>query len=505
MKQKTLLFIICLMGALQGPLLKAQNSSAGQCYQVDYESWNAGTKPSIHINCGNNPVFNTGYELTMECWLRVHDGQWNQKLFGKLAGEGKFIGEGYVMGQQLQGIYSEFWVDQQNIEINSPQAYHNDSSWVHLAVTYTAYDQIKAYVNGHLVGQIAAPEAPLPSTDAPFIIGLAPWDLYSYMTFGDLDEIRIWNTTRTEAQIQESMHKNLRGDEAGLIAYYDFNNASGVQINDKTSNQNNGTVENADNDYWGFVDSYAPVASSEFSKLSDIQSLWYGRGDEYFYTAVSETGLSMISDIQAKSYAYALYGHDALEGISVDDLPAGIPYDFKRCARSWGVNAAGGVTSELIFDLEKAAGSGEQLPLSTDAKLYVLMGRTAADQAFTLLGCGQQIINGTVSFKNITLTDQYYTIGYSSEQIVTPFGMDEDLAFANTIEVFPNPAAHQVTIHGFRNAQIELLNTTGQVLAMRRNVTNRCTFSLTNLPEGLYLVHVIQGSQSATKQIVIKH
>ncbi len=38
---------------------------------------------------------------------------------------------------------------------------------------------------------------------------------------GDLDEVRIWNTARTQADIQNNMNNQLIGNEAGLVVYYD--------------------------------------------------------------------------------------------------------------------------------------------------------------------------------------------------------------------------------------------------------------------------------------------
>ncbi|KAI8900577.1 hypothetical protein BC833DRAFT_259882 [Globomyces pollinis-pini] len=52
---------------------------------------------------------------------------------------------------------------------------------------------------------------------------------------GSLDELRVWKTSRSEPQIQQTMYRSLRNDELGqLLLYYDFNrvfHANGQELN----------------------------------------------------------------------------------------------------------------------------------------------------------------------------------------------------------------------------------------------------------------------------------
>jgi hypothetical protein len=58
------------------------------------------------------------------------------------------------------------------------------------------------------------------------------WQPYN----GYLDEIRIWNVTRTTAEIRSTMMKELSGAESGLFAYYNCNETSGTTLHDAASN-----------------------------------------------------------------------------------------------------------------------------------------------------------------------------------------------------------------------------------------------------------------------------
>ena len=43
----------------------------------------------------------------------------------------------------------------------------------------------------------------------------------NYVT-GRIDELRMWNDVRTQAEIKANMHTELSGNESNLIAYYKF-------------------------------------------------------------------------------------------------------------------------------------------------------------------------------------------------------------------------------------------------------------------------------------------
>jgi regulation of enolase protein 1 (concanavalin A-like superfamily) len=62
---------------------------------------------------------------------------------------------------------------------------------------------------------------------------------------GLIDEVCIWNYARTVAQIQESMNHELRGTEAGLVGYWQFNEGQGTTAADSAPIPHNGTLVGA--------------------------------------------------------------------------------------------------------------------------------------------------------------------------------------------------------------------------------------------------------------------
>ena len=61
---------------------------------------------------------------------------------------------------------------------------------------------------------------------------------------GTMDEVRIWNVVRTQAEIQANMNVGLNPNSLGLVAYYKFDEGSGTTTADATANGNNGTLVN---------------------------------------------------------------------------------------------------------------------------------------------------------------------------------------------------------------------------------------------------------------------
>ncbi|PWU15579.1 MAG: hypothetical protein C5B50_15205 [Verrucomicrobia bacterium] len=59
---------------------------------------------------------------------------------------------------------------------------------------------------------------------------------------GDLDEVRIWNVARSQGAIQSTMHQTLVGNEAGLVAYWRFDEGSGGTTADATGKGNTGNI-----------------------------------------------------------------------------------------------------------------------------------------------------------------------------------------------------------------------------------------------------------------------
>jgi Concanavalin A-like lectin/glucanases superfamily/Secretion system C-terminal sorting domain len=91
-------------------------------------------------------------------------------------------------------------------------------TWFHVAVTFNASTgDMKLYKNGLLVNSATSVAG---YTETVLEIGRFAGANYFN---GSIDEVRIWDTERSIAQINAGKDCELMGDEPGLLAYYNFN------------------------------------------------------------------------------------------------------------------------------------------------------------------------------------------------------------------------------------------------------------------------------------------
>ena len=92
---------------------------------------------------------------------------------------------------------------------------------------------------------------------------------------GHIDEVRLWNITRTESEILSKKDTVLSGDEQGLTAYYSFQENSGTVANDgQTQSNNDGSIRNGAT--WMPGPSLSKMSSSSFDNKTINLSSYTG-------------------------------------------------------------------------------------------------------------------------------------------------------------------------------------------------------------------------------------
>ena len=133
------------------------------------------------------------------------------------------------------------------------------NTWYHFAATYDGSIE-EFYVNGSLYAQGGYTGFNLDPD--PITIGSqrrvdpeCPFD-------GELDELRIWSYARSAEQIAASYNQVLNGSEAGLVAYYRFDEGAGQWAQDRTALGNHaqlGSTAGPDDTDPEWVPSTAPI------------------------------------------------------------------------------------------------------------------------------------------------------------------------------------------------------------------------------------------------------
>ncbi|MEN8156449.1 MAG: LamG-like jellyroll fold domain-containing protein [Bacteroidota bacterium] len=189
--------------------------------------------------------------MTMEAWVKPDStGGWNDWCAAVYLRND----EGASLGMNLTNYRKDtvemipLW---QDIYWIAPEIYLSIGTWQHIAMTVdVAANSMKGYLNGQLVYTYVADGGDNPdlvaqnctgtttntisgnAVNAPFTIGKdryhESWTGRTYK--GGIDEVRIWNTTLTDAEIAANWNTKLNGDETGLVAYYDFTTILGSVV-----------------------------------------------------------------------------------------------------------------------------------------------------------------------------------------------------------------------------------------------------------------------------------
>ena len=196
------------------------------------------TTPATHLNFDGTDDYvdlsastiNDLSQGTIETWVYLNDLD-NQTIFAKQSnGENSYAifsvgaasaanGQVYYQSQNGVGILS-------NTILSTGQ-------WYHLAITFNDTGA-NLYIDG-VLDNTASGNFSLPNDTTVTATSFGAWlgDGNGQYLNGNIDDFRVWNTTRTAQQISESMSSELQGNETGLLVYYNFN--QGISGEDNTS------------------------------------------------------------------------------------------------------------------------------------------------------------------------------------------------------------------------------------------------------------------------------
>lgn len=126
--------------------------------------------------------------------------------------------------------------------------------WTNIAAVYNGATQVTLYVNGvayttatvNLQGNDAALKIPMKLGGDEAGKSAAPFG-------GQIDELRLWGKQLTPAEITTGMTTGLRGTEANLLGYYNFNEGIGNMPNPTVTTLKDGTSNHLDGTLYNFA------------------------------------------------------------------------------------------------------------------------------------------------------------------------------------------------------------------------------------------------------------
>ena len=182
---------------------------------------------STAIEVPNSDSINPKKAITIEAWMNM------EKPVGECVAKDWGGQRDYIFPEIIQngaGLRFVLWpgtkiLDVQGLKLNE---------WQHVAGVWDG-KEMRTYIDGKKMGSTPYDAPELAATGASLYIGVG--DSKNWFCQGLIDEIRIWEVARTEAEINEFMMKTLNGDEDGLNAQYSFDEGD---ARDSTPNKNDG-------------------------------------------------------------------------------------------------------------------------------------------------------------------------------------------------------------------------------------------------------------------------
>lgn len=182
----------------------------------------------------------SGY--TIEVWFKAPNTSANQKIISKFHDAEQ---SGFLIGTYNGYIYSELYLLKNSVKTlfeEKDTGVLATETWTHIALVWTpgSSGTVANYINGSLVQTLAAADTSWGTCASDMVIG--QWADFPFT--GMVDEVRIWNTARSQSEIQTTKDSVLTGSESGLVALYRFDETSGTTAADSAGADNNGTLVN---------------------------------------------------------------------------------------------------------------------------------------------------------------------------------------------------------------------------------------------------------------------
>jgi len=212
------------------------------CFRIISAQTEAGNALSLDGNDSyawvpDNPALNPQTQITLEAWVwssNYNGGSWQEFIMkgGNVPSQPR---QYYIRPFRGEGTL-EFLVhdtDNNGIAVGSSEILTN-GQWYHIAGTYDG-QFIRCYVNGRLEDESEEGQFSIQTSDGILAFGRLGEIDAEYFE-GKIDEVRIWNVARTQAQLISTINDTLSQEyysspDSGLIGYWRFDVLEDLGIN----------------------------------------------------------------------------------------------------------------------------------------------------------------------------------------------------------------------------------------------------------------------------------
>ncbi len=337
----SLKLLMCLIVFASTTILNAQTGTPGNALNFDGNN--------NYVDCGNasNLQITQG---TIEAWIRTSDAGPDYRgivvknyAYGLYLKDNILVAYGYTSGTEF------------STGINLA-----DGKWHHVALSFDASvsNGSSIYVDGNLALNFT-----FDNLNQNFglaigcSLGSGAGGVVSQFFTGSIDEVRVWNSIRTQTQLQAAMYNVISASTANLTAYYNFNNGTAnannvgiTNLTDSTSNANNGTLNNfiLNGNISNWVESYAMVVPTATAATSATLNVFTANWTAPAIGVVDNYLLDVSIDSSFVSYVSG-YNGLSVSGTSqaVTGLNPSTTYYYRVSANKASVTGQGGYSNKI--------------------------------------------------------------------------------------------------------------------------------------------------------------
>ena len=293
--------------------------------------------PNSFINLGNPSELGLR-EFTIECWFRrVGDGKPTSTGSGGIENAIPLVtkGRGEVDGNDRDMNYFLGIDENSNVlaadfeegsKGTNPGLNHPvygttaiiNGTWYHAAVTYDGYEW-QLFLNGNLETElnIGEPCQSMSIQYAAIASALTSESTPNGFFEGVIDEVRIWNKARSQAEIQATLNSEVTYPQTNLVARWGLNEGSGSIVHSNAGTAINGTIIDTG---WSWITPGAPFDIN----IAPNQPLVIEPLDDVSGLSRSPTLTATVSDPESENMTVTFYGR-ALSSAIPDFTLVGLP------------------------------------------------------------------------------------------------------------------------------------------------------------------------------------
>lgn len=340
---------------------------------------------------------------------------------------------------------------------------------------------------------------------------------------GSIDELRIWDGVKSEKDIKANFNRELKGNEPGLLGYFDFNqgiangdNNTETSVRELTVNHNNGELLNfaLKGNTSNFVDGV------DFSKKAYCSS----KGTTNDAAYIERVAIADV-DINGNVLGNLLLDNTTKDNGGYADF-TNMPIVSKQTRKLIVLNSSQKIKSKpfwtvwIDYNQNGVFDDNEIIVKANDyniSKAFVIPFDAASGSLYMRVSlkenafpnaCEEDGVNGNKFIGEVEDylldVDLWNTAGpiYTSSS----FNNSDKLTLNTAISLTPNPTKGLVSIKSnFSNAEFEIFNSTGKVVYKGSSIKQQAKVDLSNQPKGIYLLKVTDNSSKkvTTQKLIL--